>query len=997
MDIFEWLKEKINWPVMLITGAVVLIAVFNYQPGTFLSGWDNLHPEFNFSLNLTRSFFSVWQEYQGLGLLPGMGHAADLFRQLFLWLVSLVLPVSFLRYLFHFLTLFLGALGVYFLLKNVIAAFLYLFNLATLQLFYVPYEAFSVHFAALPWLFLVSLNYLQNPGRKSLFWFLFVNLLAAAQGYVITFFLVYLLALSLVFFFYWLTNKKSWSKILLSYLLIFLINSFWLLPNLYFAATNLEVTRKAKINLMTTEENLLRNKKYGTLENAVLLKGFWFDNLEPNDEGEVEPMMAPWENHLQKPAVKAAGFLIFLLAFGGAVVAIWKRLPARFFFPVFLLGFLMLLNDTPVLSLPSAILYRLPLFTQLFRFPFTKFSTLAAFGLAVFYGSSFLAAHQLNFKSKWLTKLYRGAVSLFFLALPVVLLWPAFQGKLFYQKERATFPSEYFQVFDFFKNQNIAGRIANFPQTNFWGWHFYRWPEGDYSGSGFLWYGIGQPILDRAFDPWSRANENYYWEISYALYSKNQALFEKVLDKYQVSWVLLDKSSANAGSWPALGLEDLEAFLGSARFSLAAQFGKIKIYREVKASPESFVFWTGSLPNIGPEYQWGNFDRAFWEHGYYLSSPATAADYYYPFRSLFSGREVAERDFEIEDRGEYFLFRQEVPGHLKQYFLKIPQFSGEELVWVDSKDLSQSRVLIPEVRQYDNEMVVFVPKVDGYFSTTLEAGGSINLSATQNCTQFKNGTVSAELVSWEGKKVWRLSAIDANNCSASFSLPSLPHKFGYLLGVKSRHLEGRNLLFWLENLTNQKADLELFLDQKSPTAFLIQPPMAKDGLGYTLHFDNIAIGRQKTVNDSQAVVVNPLPYDFLTGLCLTQPKTPALSPGLTPLSADHPNPAFYEIASLPKEGTIILSQAYHPGWKAYLVDSKRQRFKAAEMFLAPLLGKEIKEHVLVNNWENGWKLDRVRDRDRVVYLIFLPQYLEYLGFGLLGVALIWVFAFAKRF
>jgi len=57
MDIFEWLKEKINWPVMLITGAVVLIAVFNYQPGTFLSGWDNLHPEFNFSLNLTRSFF----------------------------------------------------------------------------------------------------------------------------------------------------------------------------------------------------------------------------------------------------------------------------------------------------------------------------------------------------------------------------------------------------------------------------------------------------------------------------------------------------------------------------------------------------------------------------------------------------------------------------------------------------------------------------------------------------------------------------------------------------------------------------------------------------------------------------------------------------------------------------------------------------------------------------------------------------------------------------
>ncbi len=981
MKVFKWFKEKIDWPVILIALAVVLIAVFNYQPGTFLSGWDNLHPEFNFPLNLSRSFFSVWQEYQGLGLLPGMGHAADLFRQVFLWLVSLVLPISFLRYFFHFLMLFLGALGVYFLVKNMVAAFFYLFNLATLQLFYVPYEAFSVHFAALPWLFLVGLNYLKNPSRKSLFWFIVVNLLAVSQGYVATFFLVYLLALSLVFFSYWLTNKKSWSKILLSFLLIFLINAFWLLPNLYFVVSNVEVTMKAKINLMATEENFLRNKKYGNLENVSLLKGFWFDNVEPSQEGQVESMMLAWENHLQKPVVRTIGFLIFFLALWGAGVAVWRKLPSRLFLPILLLGLLMLLNDAPILSLPSAILYRFPLFSQLFRFPFTKFSPLTAFGLAVFYGSGFLMVSQLKFKSKWLTRLYQGGVWLFFLALPMILLWPVFQGKFFYRKEKTVFPPEYFQVFDFFKNQNPNTRIANFPQTTFWGWNFYRWPGGDYSGSGFWWYGIEQPILDRAFDPWSRASENYYWEISYALYSKNQALFEKVLDKYQVSWVLVDESNANAGNWSALGLEYLETFLGSAKFSLAAQFGKIKIYQVAETFPKSFVFWAKSLPNIGPADDWGNLDQAFWERGHYLSSTVIPVDYYYPFRSLFSGRTLNERDFEIEDRGDYFLFRQEIPGIVNNYFLQIPQFRGEELVWVDTQDLSQSRVFIPEVRQYDNELVVFVPKVNGYYSAVLTAGDGVNLSTTQNCTQFKNGAVSNELVSWEGKKVWRLSAVDANNCSASFSLPSLPHKFGYLLSVKSRHLQGRNLLFWLENLTNQKADLELFLDQKSATAFLIQPPMAKDGLGYSLHFDNIAIGRQKTVNDLQAVTVNPLPYSFLTGLCLTQQKLPISTTSLTPLPAKHPNPTLYEVASPPKEGTLILSQAYHPGWYAYLLDTKHYPLKA---FLAPLLGRKIKDHVLVNNWENGWLInqEQAESKEQSIYLIFLPQYLQYLGFGL---------------
>jgi len=89
-------------------GLIIAIFVFlaliitNYIPGTFLTGWDNLHPEFNFILSIKRSIFSVWQEYQGLGLLAGTGYVAELPRQILLWLMSSVLPFSFLRYFYHF-------------------------------------------------------------------------------------------------------------------------------------------------------------------------------------------------------------------------------------------------------------------------------------------------------------------------------------------------------------------------------------------------------------------------------------------------------------------------------------------------------------------------------------------------------------------------------------------------------------------------------------------------------------------------------------------------------------------------------------------------------------------------------------------------------------------------------------------------------------------------------------------------------------------------------
>ena len=127
---------------LLLTLIIAIVCVLNYTPGTWLTGWDNLHPEFDFKMNVMRSIFSVWQEYQGLGLLAGMAHASDLPRQLFLWGISFIIPDSLLRYFFQFLMLYVGTIGSYVFLKKIIqnrfisflGALFYLLNLQLLNL-----------------------------------------------------------------------------------------------------------------------------------------------------------------------------------------------------------------------------------------------------------------------------------------------------------------------------------------------------------------------------------------------------------------------------------------------------------------------------------------------------------------------------------------------------------------------------------------------------------------------------------------------------------------------------------------------------------------------------------------------------------------------------------------------------------------------------------------------------------------------------------------------
>ena len=58
------------------------------------------------------------------------------------------------------------------------------------------------------------------------------------------------------------------------------------------------------------------------------------------------------------------------------------------------------------------------------------------------------------------------------------------------------------------------------------------------------------------------------------------------------------------------------------------------------------------------------------------------------------------------------------------------------------------------------------------------------------------------------------------------------------------------------------------------------------------------------------------------------------------------------------------------------------------------VGKALPDHVLVNNWQNGWRIpaDMAPEQQTEYVLVFWPQYLEYIGlFSLILVFGVFIF------
>lgn len=939
-----------NFFLIALVGVWFLICLANFKSGTFLSGWDNLHPEFNFSLNVARSLSASWQEYQGAGLVGGMAHAADLPRQLILWIASLFLPNELIRYFWTFAMLLIGPLGIYFLttkrifsqqtstLKNIAglsASVFYLLNLGTVQTFFTPFDPNVSFYGFLPWLVVAALSFLQIGGKRSLFKFFVVSILAIPSFYVQTYFVVYLVVLTI--FSLEIAFKKKLvgvKRLLVLLFIVVLSNSFWLLPVSYFGIARSSVLLKAHGSTLATPEIQTLNQARGSLPDTALIKGFWFDYYDLDDEGKFSYLYEDWIQHAESQTIQVLGYAVF----GIALLGIFFRLLSKKnqlvrFSPLILLVvayFMLATVNPPFGGLFEWVSNKVPLFSQMFRDVFTKWSVPTAFvySLGIFF---FLDAIGGYFKVKLSKSFWTIGFAVLSISASVLVVFPVFSGKLISERMRVDTPDQYFEVFEYFKKLPKEGRVAFLPIHNFWGWNFYSW---GYRGSGFLWYGIEQPILDRAFDVWSPYNETFYNEAAFALYDKDLEAFERVLDKYQVKHLLLDGSVISpGGDSEILNIEGTkELIVDSTRIREIKNFGFLTLYETDVDVGTQFVSNPDKYSKVDTELTYSQIDPIFQEDGgaYIQDSEGTS----YPFVNLDSRRGPT-----IEFEGSQLRLRSRPMDFSGQKTLIVPEFEED--------------VTVTE----GNEIEVRLPagkRISADFSDT----------EVNNCDFKKKGEVS---------KLVRASSIayKAENGGVACDfvvLSNLAHSGGYVLRIKGENKQGRSLKIYLQNWETHRMDLEELLPEGKFDSYYFILPKKTDGVGYTLNLETRAFGRIASENIIERVEIIPVPLESLMQIKLAPENNTEFENNLKILGLSKFGTSDYQVYTK-GDGLLVLGQGYDDGWIALT------------NFQFPFTNFQVLKHAKVNSWANGWLLECQNEDDKCqINIIFWPQILEYLGF-----------------
>jgi hypothetical protein len=243
-----------------------------------------------------------------------------------------------------------------------------------------------------------------------------------------------------------------------------------------------------------------------------------------------------------------------------------------------------------------------------------------------------------------------------------------------------------------------------------------------------------------------------------------------------------------------------------------------------------------------------------------------------------------------------------------------------------------------------------------------------------DCTSIKSQT-KKEIVKIDETSAIRYFSTIGSYCD-HFNYPNLPHNQGYLISINSKNISGLPPTVCISNYKTKKCDIYSDLSpykEFNKDTFLL-PPMNDNGVGYNINFENIGIKGTPSDNLISSIEIIPIPYEFLLNVKSEDKKQSNLSK--TEVISKTINPLSF-IANTSGVNTILsLYYSYEDGFKAYSISCGNTFSCFIKTTLAPFYAKELKDHVLVNNWANGW----VTNGAKQVAIVFLPQYFEALGF-----------------
>lgn len=1007
--IFSWFSfQKII--LLLLLG--FLIFKSRLSGSEWLLGWDSVMPELDWKLNFSRVLMGAWQEYQGLGLTGGMAHLADLSQMAILWILNLFVPTQYARWIWHMGMLVFGPMGVWYMGKKLwkwnesaclTASLFYLLNLATVQYFFVPYEAFSSFYGFLPWLIAVFLAYLKSGKISDLKKVVVMGIVATSAFYVQTLFVVYIMVLG----FLSLGYLRNWKRIVIGFLTLFILNSFWLLPVMYGVLHGGGLVGLAKINSIGSPETVLMNEGFGSWQNVMLLKGYWLEYIENIGGAQWGRLMQYWWDYSNQSYVMIVGTALFGVSTLGLFFnGLKKKLHFTWIIGL-IFSFAMIASfNKPFGFIYSWLVENVPLFGEMFRSVFTKWSVVLALFVSVGLGS--VVAMM---KNKWIAGIFASLM----VVSCIGIVWPVFKAGIIFDKMKVELPREYLKMFKFMKSVPKESRVVYMPAQDMWSWKYADW---GYRGSGFLWYGIEQPILDRAFDVWSPYNETFYSEFSTALYGVNIDDVAKVLKKYDVRYVLLDESVIAPGQGKEiLRIEETKKIAEELGWEQKFQEGFLSVWdTKSQSSEHSPRVAQGSELGISAP---GNYTLLeadtskvrkdiLWDQvGTYVSynretPPAFAVPTLpsamspveespvitYPFANLMreevKGVEYGEEKITLSsdlsfaslqtaERSELLVpgwkvgdivriqYKDGVP--VPAYFVNAqpgPTFLGKEKP-EDGKDIIYAKVSEgKEWAEYLSErsyvlqglaLKVEVPTLPHIYDFGTQGQGKLG-----NCDVLKRGVA---------EKLGTSYIADGRGAACDYVvMTELDSRLPYLMRFQGNNLEGRSLKYFLYNTGSKRNDIEYLLGKNKYDQTFSLLPWAWDGY-YTLNIETRSFG-QRAENLVQPVEVRWFPLEQIAGARI-QPQSSDLS--FAPLHSASRSELGLRVTEVTKTGTWLyrvkvegsgllkLSQGYDDGWVSRGL-----------------------QHVKVDGWENGWMVPQSGEAT----IFYWPQLLEYFGFVMLG-------------
>ena len=560
---FKILKSSL--PLLGVILVALIIVWQNIEPGTYYSGWDNIHAEFDLKGYTRQVFFGSWLEHQSLGAPAAQGQLAEITRLPILFLLQAILPTNLIRYVFIFSMYLVGGIGTYLYLNNIwlknkadnlkkwlasLGGIFYLLHILTLQQFYISFEMFMVQFAFLPFLLMAVHKLAQKINTKHILIFILVQFLIAPSGHTPTVFYLGVL-FSLIYGFFIKFKKDKLSRVIKFSLLIgclsFMVNAYWILPNLYYGFNNSVYVQQSRDNQLFGPESVWSVREASSLNKLFAGTHYLFSWRDYSfQDQKFDYIFNEWDNHLSKPLVSFILMSLGLLTFSGLFITLFDKKIGYKKYGV-ILFYLFCLIFIWIDLFPTSIifdkLYKSNSFLEAFRNPFTKLSILYSFISVILFTQTL----------KFLTSLFKKKNKKFLkIVIPTILVaiiysaWPSFQGHFISEKLRVKYPQEYQQMFDYLKTKERDSRILLLPQLSHAGWAYHDWsfikPGNGYQGMGFVPFGVPQPVVNRDSDRWIETSDFFYHELKYALDTQDINLLSNVLTKYNIDLIIVDET-----------------------------------------------------------------------------------------------------------------------------------------------------------------------------------------------------------------------------------------------------------------------------------------------------------------------------------------------------------------------------------------------------------------------------------------------------------------------